>query len=75
MKERAMQSKWENADKYTGWNVVHVSRTAPVFGEGYTIPLGVDNTRPDETLNETSDRISERFDIPQSELILRISEL
>lgn len=68
-----MNAKWiGDIDHYPPWAAVNVKRTAPGFGKGYTIELGIDNVRPDEFFCETEARIANRFECETDELILEI---
>lgn len=64
-----------NTDNLPAWYMLHVECEAPGFGEGYTVALGVDNTKPGESLRTIENRIAERFDVPAANLIIRISNL
>jgi hypothetical protein len=61
---------WHNIDDCPDWAVIEVKRLAPGFGKGFTVSLGIDNTKPNESFEDCARRIADRFDCDQKDLVL-----
>ena len=69
-----MTATWKNLHNRSkiGWNVVEVFQRSNAFSSSTLVAKGFDNTRPDESLNMTANRIAKHFGIDKMDLVLEI---